>query len=291
MGAAGGSVAGDEGGAHFWVALGGLELAGHSGEEAVEDELGFDADDGIVRAGHAYVGLVGGAVGEDALVGGGDVGVGADDGGDAAVEVPAEGDFFAGGFAVEVEEDDFGSGFALDVAEEFVGFAEGIVAAGHEDAALEVHDGVSLAGGELALVEAEAGSADGVVGGAEDAAAASVRINRDGHVFEDLFFVPDMVTGRDNVRAEIEELIGERRCQAEAAGGVFSIDDKKIDRISFKDVREMLADNVATGGPEDIADKEDIHWKSLHRGTITDLNGITPRNTGWNVARLGFRVW
>ena len=107
-GAAGGSVAGDEGGAHLGVALGGLELARHSGEEAVEDELALDADDGVVGAGHADVGLVGGAVVEDALVGGGDVGVGAEDGGDAAIEVPAEGDLFAGGLGVDVEEDDLG---------------------------------------------------------------------------------------------------------------------------------------------------------------------------------------
>src|SRR3984957_8041798 len=105
MGAAGGSVAVDEGGAHLWVALGGLELAGHAGEEAGEDQLFFYADDGVVGAGHADVGLVGGAVGEDALVGGGDVGVGAEQRGDAAVEIPAESDFFAGGFTMQVEED------------------------------------------------------------------------------------------------------------------------------------------------------------------------------------------
>jgi hypothetical protein len=29
-------------------------------------------------------------------------------------------------------------------------------------------------------------------------------------------------------------------------------------------VREMFADDVAAGGAEDIADKEDIHWTSLH---------------------------
>ncbi len=68
VGSAGSSVAGDEGGTHFGVAFGGLEFAGHSGEEALEDELGFDSDDGVVGAGHAYVGLVGGAVEEDALV-------------------------------------------------------------------------------------------------------------------------------------------------------------------------------------------------------------------------------
>jgi hypothetical protein len=94
MGAAGGSFAVDEGGAHLWIALGGFELAGHAGEEAGEDELFFYADDGVVGAGHADVGLVGGSVGKDALVGGGDVGVGAEESGNAAVEIPAEGYFF-----------------------------------------------------------------------------------------------------------------------------------------------------------------------------------------------------
>jgi hypothetical protein len=257
--AAGGSVTEDEGGAHFGVSFCGFEFAGHAGEEAVEDEFGFDADDGVVWAGHADVGLVGGAVGKDALVGGGDVGMGSDDGGDASVEVPAEGYFFAGGFAVEVEEDDFGSGFALDLGEEFVGFAEGVVAGGHEDAALEVHDGVGLAGGEGSLVEAEAWSADGVVGGAEDAAAAGVRVGGDGHVFEDLFFVPDVVAGGDDVGAEIEELFGDGGGEAEASGSVFAVDDEEINVVGFKYVREMFADDVAAGGAKDVADEEDIH--------------------------------
>jgi hypothetical protein len=78
MGTAGGSVAADEGGAHLRVALGGLELARHASQEAGKDQLFFDSDDGVVGAGHAYVGLIGGAVGKDAFVGGGDVGVGAE---------------------------------------------------------------------------------------------------------------------------------------------------------------------------------------------------------------------
>ena len=265
VGSAGGSVAGDESGAHLRVAFGGLEFAGHAGEEAVEHELFFYADDGVVGAGHAYVGLVGGAVGEDALVGGGDVGVGADDSSDASVEIPAEGYFFAGGFAVEIEENDLGSGFAFDVAEEFVGLAERVVATGHEDAALEVHDGVSLAVAEFALVDAEAGSADGVVGRAQDAATSGVRIGRDGHVFEDLFFVPDVIAGGDDVGAEVEELVGDGGGEAEASGGVFSVDDEEVDGVGFKDVGEMFADDVAAGRTEDIADEKDVHWTSLQR--------------------------
>jgi hypothetical protein len=264
MGATSGSVAGNQGRAHLGVAFGGFELAGHSGEKSGENKLLFDADDGVIRAGHAYVGLVGGAAWEDAFVCRGDVCVGAEQGSDAAVEVPAEGYFFAGGFAVEVEEDDFGG----DLAEELVGLAEGIVAAGHEDAALEVHDGVLLAVAEFALVDAEAGSADSVVGGAEDAAAADVRVGGHGHVFEDLALVPDVIAGGDDVGAEIEEFLGDGGGDAEASGSVFAVDDEEIDCVGFEDVGEMFADDVAAGGAKDIADKKDVHLKSLHGGVV-----------------------
>jgi len=47
----------------------------------------------MVGPGHAAIGLVGGPAGQDAGVGGGHVRVGADHGRNAAVEVPAQGDF------------------------------------------------------------------------------------------------------------------------------------------------------------------------------------------------------
>ncbi len=204
--------------------------------------------------------MIGGAVGEDPLVGGGDVGVGAEQGGDAAIEIPAQGNFFAGGFAVQVEEDDLGG----DLAEELVGLTEGVVAGGHEDAALQVHDGVALAGGELALVDAEARGADGIVGGAQDAAAANVGVGGDGHVLEDLALVPDVIAGGDDVGAEVEELFRDGGGDAEASGGVLSVDDEEVDGIGFKDVGKVFADDVAAGGAKDIADKENVHLRSLH---------------------------
>ena len=277
MGATGGSVTFDEGGAHFGVSFGGFELGRHASEEAVEDELFFYSDDGVVGAGHAYIRLVGGAVVEDALVGGGNVGVGADDGGDAPVQVPADGDLFRGGFGVEVEEYDLG----CDLAEKLVGFAEGVVAGGHEDAALEVEDGVLLAIGQGALVDAKAGSAVGVVCRADDAAAADVGVFGDGHILEDLFFVPDVVARGDDVGPEVEEFFGEGGGDAEAASGVLAIDDEEVDGIGFNDVGEVFADDVTASGAEDIADKEDIHdfWRLARgegwKGRRSSLGGVS----------------
>ena len=66
----------------------------------------LDADDRIVRPGHADVGQVGGALRQDALVGGLHVRVRADDRRDLAVEVPAHRDLLRGRLGVEVDEDD-----------------------------------------------------------------------------------------------------------------------------------------------------------------------------------------
>lgn len=193
------------------------------------------------------------------------MGVGSQYGGDAAVEIPAESGLFAGGFGVEVEEDDLGVGVALDQGEEFVGFAEGIVAGGHEDATLEVDDGVGGAVGELAFVGTEAGCAVGVVAGAEDAAATLVRAGRDGHVLEDLFLVPDVVAGGDDLGTEVEDFFGDGGRDAEAAGGVLAVDDEEIDGVGFHNVGEMFADDVAAGRTEDVADEENVHRMSLSR--------------------------
>ena len=44
-------------------------------------------------------------------------------------------------------------------------------------------------------------------------------------------------------------------------GGVFPVEDEKVDGVGFHNVREMLMDDVAAGGAEDIADEEDIHHR------------------------------
>ena len=97
-------------------------------------------------------------------------------------------------------------------------------------------------------------------------------VGGNGHVFEDLFFVPDVIAGGDDMGSEVEEFVGDRGREAEAAGGIFAVDNEEINGVGFKNVREVFADDVAAGGAEDIADKEDIHWKSLHgcHGSTTD---------------------
>ena len=55
------------------------------------------------------------------------MGVGAEDSGDAAIEIPAERHLLAGGFGVEIKQNDLRGGLTLDAEEHLVRFAEGIV--------------------------------------------------------------------------------------------------------------------------------------------------------------------
>jgi hypothetical protein len=114
----------------------------------------------------------------------------------------------------------------------------------------------------------------GVVGGANDAAAADVGVGGDRHVLEDLFFVPDVVTSGDDVGTEIEDLFCDGGGDAEATGGVFAVDYQQVDGVGVEDVGEMLAHDVAAGGAKDIADEEDIHWER-----VADLGWIPQRAT------------
>src|SRR6202041_3755238 len=87
-GLAGGFIDVNLDGVHLHVAFGYGEFCGQSIAEALHEGFFLHADDGIVRAGHSDVGDVGGAAGKHAIIGGGDVGVGAEHGGNFAVEMP-----------------------------------------------------------------------------------------------------------------------------------------------------------------------------------------------------------
>ena len=73
-------------------------------QEARQDGLDREADDRVARPGHADVADVGRPLRQQPCIGGGDVGVGADDRGHPAVEVPAHRVLLGGDLAVEVDD-------------------------------------------------------------------------------------------------------------------------------------------------------------------------------------------
>jgi hypothetical protein len=72
-----------------------------------------------------------------------------------------------------------------------------------------------------------------------------------------------VVPGGQNVRAQIEKLIGKLRRQAKAPGGIFGIDDDQFHFMRLTDMADVFTHNPASRAAEDVADKEDIHfWAS-----------------------------
>ena len=90
------------------AAFGHVEFLRGVGAEAFDDRLDFAAQHAVVRPGETGVAQVGGAAGEDLFVGGLHMGVGSDDGADAAVQHAGQGDLFRGGLGVHVNENDLG---------------------------------------------------------------------------------------------------------------------------------------------------------------------------------------
>ena len=74
-------------------------------------------------------------------------------------------------------------------------------------------------------------------------------------VVDQLALVPDVVAGGQHVRAQIEELFGDLRRQAKAAGGVFRIDDGQLDVVRLAQVADVLAHDPAPRAAEDVADE------------------------------------
>src|SRR5208283_4130904 len=98
--------------------------------------------------------------------------------------------------------------FSGDLLQQFVGYAEGIVIAGHENASLQIDDAIIHAAARARLVPAEAGRAHGIVGRPQQASRQRT-----------------LVAGGDDIDAELEQLFGNLRSDPEAAGGILTISD------------------------------------------------------------------
>src|SRR5579859_704861 len=168
---------------------------------------------------------------------------------------------------MEIDKNDFG----LDLFEQGIDHAKGIFEAGHENPPLEVNHGVGLSLGQFSLVVTVARSSGDVVGWAQQAAGAAVAVQRSRlHVLHDFAFVPDMVTGGDNVGSEVEQLLGNRRCYAEPPGSVFSVHDHQVDGALLDHLAQVLADNPSTSLAEYVTDKENAQKTSNERLSAND---------------------
>ena len=73
-----------------------------------------------------------------------------------------------------------------------------------------------------------------------------------------------MVAERDRIGAGVQELVADRLGDAEAAGRVLAVDDHAIELPALPQARQPFDDGVAAGPPDDIAEKEKTHGRSLN---------------------------
>jgi hypothetical protein len=68
-----------------------------------------------------------------------------------------------------------------------------------------------------------------------------------------------MVPGRDDVRAQVKQVLRNRGRYAEPARGVFPVDDKQVDLVGLHHVVKMFANDASSCRPKYVPNKENVH--------------------------------
>ena len=236
-------------------------LAGIAVDEPAERGVDGDADDRIVRPGHARVGQAGRALRQDPFVGGLHVRVRADHGRDEAIEVPAHGDLLRGRLGVEVHEDDARLGAErFDLAERE---RERIVERRHEHAPHQVQHADGFARPRAADDAAAAGHAGGEVGRPKQA-----RLAR--QVLEHFLLVPDVVPRRHDVDAVAEDGVRHVAGDAEARRRVLDVGDDEVDPALLDQRRDRPPRDLPARLSKDVADEQNLHQSGFRVGRRLD---------------------
>jgi len=169
--------------------------------------------------------------------------VGAEDGGDAAVEVPAHRHLLARHFGVEVDD----HRVLLVVAEDRVDGVEGGAGDTEADAAAEVHDadphpldldhGVAAPGIPLRVV----GRPDHPLLAVEELVGLAMAV--------------DVVPRGNDADADAEEVVGRALGDPHPAGRVLAVDDHQVRRIALAQLRHRLPQTLAAGAADHVADE------------------------------------
>src|SRR5207248_9493463 len=123
-------------------------------------------------------------------------------------------------------------------------FTKWVIIVGHEYAALQIHNSVRGSSFRRSLIPSEAGGAGHVICRAENAAGVGVLLGSF-QIFDQLFLVPNMITGGEHISAQLEEFLSDRRGDAKAPCSIFAIDDQQLDSVSFNQMVKMVAQNLA----------------------------------------------
>lgn len=187
------------------------------------------------------------------------MGVGADNGADAPVEIATDGDFFRGGFGVDFDHDDGGKVGVL--SEEGINGAEGAVVGIHEHASDDGNDGEGSSGGF------EGGPSTSGTTGSEVEGADDSRFEVEEAV--DVFLIPGVVAEGDDVGSGVEEGFGDGWGNATSRSGVFRVDDDGVDEAFLFHRDGDALEGIAPGGADDVT-----YMKDSHKGGMVGGEGV-----------------
>ena len=188
------------------------------------------------------------------------MGMGAPQGGDAAVQIIGHGQLFAGGLGVKVHQCEGGLFPGLQQA---VRRGEGVVAAPGQVAPADEHQHRHLHPAQVIDPVAPARSAGGEVGRAENVAVLL-------QIIGDLHFAPGVVAQGDDVGPGGKQVVGLLGGQA-GAGDVLAVDNGEVHALHFFKVRQMAAQVGGALLAGDVAD-----------GQNAKFHGRSPFYTTWN---------
>src|SRR6185436_288050 len=120
-----------------------------------------------------------------------------------------------------------------------------IVDADHEHAAHHIDDADRDAAGCSRQVAAIAGHARREVGGTEQPRLGANVIDR-------LLAVPNVIAGRHDFDAPIEQLIADLPGDAESGGGVLDVGDDEVDLVVLAQRGQASSNQLATGSPDAV---------------------------------------
>ena len=235
------------------------------GAHFCQHRLGVGTQNAVDGSRHAQVGDVARPLGQHAGVGGGDVGVGAENDIDPPVQMVAHGQLLRGSLGVEVQEGDVI--VPLLAVEDAIHHREGVVQRIHEGRTRQIHAEDT----EAAVLHrgvAHTGAGGGVVGGADDTVGVVVQVAVNVPTSE------GVVAQGDEIHPAVQKSLGIPQGKTVDLGGVLSVADHQIGPQGGSGLAELVRQILNGAAAHYVADGKDFHGDSLfyaRAGGISNL--------------------
>src|ERR1017187_3775851 len=144
--------------------------------------------------------------------------------------------------------------FGFDILKQLINNAKWIIVRSHEHSALQINHGI-IDFALLPFIDAPARHSCGIIGGTQQPPRRTmlVAVGRF-EVLHDLPLIPNVISSGDDVNAKLEEILGQRRSDAESGSGVFSVGNDEINGVLAHQPRQTIFDDCPSWPSENVTD-------------------------------------